>query len=828
MKAPGCAAAVHGKASPAAADCSPACSGPPLSFLKFGDALYKSFVQQPEDAAARLPLTRYADYLHHFGFSVERESRGGGGAGCLDGDMNKATTTATRSSPSPGSGPLINCSCEDPSALSDTADWGLSEDIKTEADQRSESVGALGGVSDCGAVAKQLTAPFHSVTWRQTATQCAMKKARCVFTWLCANIALQLRPLDEAADGGGQAAGTPKSQRSAPGSIRANRPSKKEKEAAAAQEPVGPVDLLAQAMTARRATPPLLAQLYASMLGAVGVKCEVVAGQLKGVAPGEAFDWAWNKVCIDSRFYLVDVAAALSDGVLRAASDAVPTVAAVAGGGKPGTSSPANGGGAATTTAAATTATVATGAGNGGGGASLKTTAADEAIADAAGAGSYGIPCLRSSTPPAMRRDFFFFTHPCLFLSSHLPTNAAASLVVLPTKALHWILQPCVTPAFYHYGLQLVSHPSHATISAGSAPSYVSLMNKAPGTTELCCVLFSGTLQSLPEDVARNTPLGPEWVWHQRDDTANVETFTLTVPQAGYYVAVVGARSIRADPYSATIAAASAEAAFTPVVSYEVRVGFTSSGAPVLPRQYLSPSICRLMRPLCAQITPGTQKFSVMPSCSNVLSVAVVRRTAPPSPPQQGSSATENSHNSSDDGNGRSLITFLPFQMERAAFEGSVGVRAGDIIELWLLYGAPDRNGQQLTQRVNAMKANVSVEEPAAAEAKAVNKKKKKTAMAESHAMDNEALVQQLDYALSRGEVFQLFVGSIEVKHFVSPAVMSIIQPQPTVEQEQAVTLRRLAGVTDALLSEAEHTAQYQATPVGSYFGAIATPATTR
>lgn len=810
------AAATKGKAAGAAAAAATAeaqgtaSAGSTLALLQFGDSLFKAFSQQPAEAAAKLPLTRYADYLHHFGFSVERESRGRGAATMSSGlGMTRTADTATSRSRAAAARPaafttaaghLASHGSVDLSALADTADWGISAEMRQEADARSEAVGLVAGVTDCEALAKLLSSPFTAVTWRQTATQCAVKRTRCLYAWLCAHMTLQLRPLDETtpeAETGATAAAA-KSQRSAPGSKKANRPAKREKEASPAQEAVGPLDPHAQAMAARRVTPLLLAQLYARMLGAVGVRCDVVTGQLKGMAPGETFEWAWNVVRIEGRSYLVDAAAALSDGVLRSANPPpAPSSAAVPA---------AEGGRSAPSSAAANAA-----------GTSRSGGAVEEA--DATGA-----PRLLPTTPAAMRRDFFFFTHPSPFLSTHLPHTAGHSLVALPTKAVHWVMQPCVTPALYHYDLQLVSHPTHAAITTGSTPAYLSLANSAPGTTELCCVLFSGTLQTLAEDVTRNVPLGPEWVWHQREDTTDTETFTLTVPQAGYYVAVVGARTIREEPYSAVIAAGGA-VAFTPVVFYEVRVGFTSSSVPVLPRQYLSPSICRLMQPLCAQVTLGSQRFTVMPSCSNVRAVAVVRRTGPSSTAAATAAGNATSSTNSPTSN-RALVSFLPFNMKRAAFEGYAEVKAGDVMELWVLYGAPDHNGQQLSQRVVAVKASPA-DAPAAVEAKAADKKKKKPAAAEQPPVD-EVQMTRLEHALHRGEVFQLFVGGIEAKSFISPAVVAVIQPQPTVEQEQAATLRRLAGVTDALMSEAGHTAQYQVTPVGSYFGAVATATVTR
>ncbi|KAK7196572.1 hypothetical protein NESM_000595400 [Novymonas esmeraldas] len=808
MKAATSAAAVAAAQAKTTADGEAAAdaASSPLSLLQFGATLYDAHAHLPEAAAVRLPLTRYADYLHHFGFSMERES----GAAPAP-----VTSTAAAAVPLDGRRSL-GAEGDGAHEPVDVAGWGIEEALRVDADARSTAVGALRDASTWSSIAEQLAAPFTAVTWRQTATQCTIKKARCVYMWLCTNMTLQVaaaETAEDAGDDGVRAPGgsRPPSQRTASSTQKSGRTVRKAKEVPAALEPAAPPDPLAVALQTRRAPASVLADVYMRMLTDVGVTCEVVAGQLKGAAPEEAVEWRWNIVTVDGKQHLVDVSAALSSGVLRSgAASSSSSPLAAAGSAEAAGSAVRRGSGGGS------------GRGKAGGAAAAAAAAAQSASASSSAAASEAAALLGGSVrllpvaPAAMRRDFFFFAHPSAFLRSHLPTQPDKALVRTVLKALQWGVQPRLTPAFYHYGLQLHSHQTHSAFVANGSPSYLSLIHRHASRTELCCVLYVGTLRTLPEDLSRTAPLGAEWVWQQRAESSDVNTFTLTVPQAGYYVVVVGARSIRGDPYSAVVAVPG-ERDFSPVVSYEMRVGFTPSSAPVLPRQYLSPSICRLMTPLCAQLAPGRHPFRVMPSCCNVRAVAVVRCGA--------SSAAAAA--------ARVLLCFLTFQPRRAVFEGAVDVRSGDVVEVWVLYGAPDRNGQQLRQRVAATTAPPTA--PAAtagasaggrgSASKAADKKMKKgeaAAEQQRHSAE-EAQLASLAQALHRGEVFQRCVGGVEVRHFVSPVVVSIIQPQPTVEQEVGITLRRLAGVTEALLSEADQAVRHQPTPVGSCFGAVAT-----
>ncbi|GET87192.1 hypothetical protein, conserved [Leishmania tarentolae] len=793
MKASNVGSAVaHTKAAAEAKAAATAASSSPLSLLEYGASLYDSHTRMPEAAASLLPLTRYADYLRHFGFSMERESKG---------VASPLTTVPSRDHTDSKEKTQTRLDAHrDRGVETDTAydpvevaGWGLPEALRCEADLRCNAVGSLSDATEWSAIAKHLVDPFMTVTWRQTATQCTIKKARCVYMWLCSHMTLQMSApgaIEGANEDSGSASagGRPSPTKGAPLACKPNRQGRKVKKAPTPLEPATPLNPLQVALQTRRASASVLAEVYMHMLTSVGVLCEIVVGQLKGAAPEEAFAWSWNIVTVDGKHYLVDVSAALSNGVLRSVashSDVLPSAALLeAGKGQRA--------GNAVDRAKATAAS------------KLSPSTSPEAM-------PWGESVqLLPVAPEGMRREFFFFAYPTHFLDSHFPEDPAKALVRTTMRVLQWGVRPRLTPAFYHYGLQLASHKTHSAFTASGSPSYVSVVNHNSSTTELCCVLYVGTLRTLPEDLSQTEPLGAEWVWHQREESIHTDTFTLTVPQAGYYVLLMGARPIRADPYSAVVTIAG-EVAFTPVVSYEMRVGFTPSNSPVLPRQYLSPSICRLMTPLCSQMLPGKHKFCVMPSCSNVLAVAVVKFV----------SATAT----------RTLLSFLPFIPGSASFEGEVDVRSGDGVEIWVLYGAPDRNGQELSQRVASSappKATTPIctSSSPSAKSKTANKKKKESSAEQQQLTMLESQLAHLTQALNTGEVFRRFVGGIEVRHFISPAVVGAIQPQPTVAQEGRITLRGLVGVTSALLCEAEEAVQRQPTPVGSYFGAVEAAAT--
>ncbi|KAG5482790.1 hypothetical protein LSCM1_06820 [Leishmania martiniquensis] len=768
-----------------AASATTAASSSPLALLQYGASLYEAYTRVPEETAARMPPSRYADYLHHFGFSMERESRAVHAPRTVVAACDCTKPAYKKETPLDG----IQCRTAEagtPCEPVEDAGWGLPEALRCEADLRCNTVGPMHDATEWSAIAEQLAVPFTTVTWRQTSAQCAIMKARCVYVWLCSNMALQVGVpgvCEEAKEESrrGLTGGQQTSQQARSLERKPTRAARKAKEAAIALEPSVPLDPVAVALQTRRAPAPVLADVYMRMLASVGVSSEVVVGQLKGAAPEESFEWSWNIVSVEGTRYLVDVSAALSNGVLRSAPPSVDVPS-------PGASAEADKGQRERN-------------------AGIRGKAAAPTSPLPAGAGpapSLEPLLLLPSTSEKLRRDFFFFAHPTAFLASHLPTIPAKSLTRTTMKAMQWAVRPHLTPAFHHYGLQLCSHMTHGAFLASESPSYVSLVNPSSSRTELCCVLYAGTLRSLPEDLSQTTPLGAEWVWHQREESTDTDTFTLTVPQAGYYVLVVGARPIRADPYSAVITVAG-ETAFTPVVSYDIRVDFTPSSCPVLPRQYFSPSICRLMTPLCSQVAPGRHAFRVMPSCSNVLAVAIVQLVA----------ATA----------ARKLLAFLPFELCSAAFEGTVDLCSGGGVEVWMLYGAPDRNGQELGRRVapaaslEAAASATRAPASSAAKTKAAEKKRKWEDSAEQQRLiAAEAQLAHLTHAVQRGEVFQRYVGGIEVRNFISSAVMGVIRPQPSVEQERRITLRRLAGVTGALLSEAEETMRHQPTPVGGYF----------
>ncbi|CAM42028.1 conserved hypothetical protein [Leishmania braziliensis MHOM/BR/75/M2904] len=796
MKASSAAVAatpIRGAAEGKAAVATETVSSSSLSLLQYGASLYEAHAHLPDEAEVQLPLTRYADYLHHCGFSMEQESKTAAApvpaaaAAVLD-HAKPNTKTKTPLEERRGAGVEVDT----PYNPVEIAGWGLPEALRCDADLRCNAVGSLSDATEWSTIAEQLVTPFMTPTWRQTATQCTIKKARCVYMWLCSHMTLQVSvpgTVGKAVEDSGPAStgSQPSSQRTAPLARSSTQPARKVKEVLTMLEPAAPPHPLAVALQTRRAPAPVLAEVYMRMLTSIGISCEVVDGQLKGAAPEEAFEWSWNIVTVEGKQYLVDVSAALSKGVLR--PSAPPSdVSSLSG--------------------------VSLDAGKAlrGGSVAARGKAAAPPPPSSLEEPWNGSVRLLPVTPERLRRDFFFFAYPTSFLASHLPANPAKALVQTAMKIAQWRVQPRLTPAFYHYRLQLASHKTHSAFVAKESPSYVSFVNHYSSDTELCCVLYMGTLRTLPEDLSQTIPLGAEWVWHQREESTNTDTFTLTVPQAGYYVLVVGARPIRVDPYSAVITVVG-ETAFTPVASYDMRVCFTPSSSPMLPRQYLSPSVCRLISPLCSQLSPGRHTFCVMPSCSNVIAVAVVKCIT--------AAAT------------RELLSFLSFQPCSATFEGAVDVRIGDGVEVWVLYGAPDRNGQELSQRVPAAAPPKVAVRPCTsssltAKSKATNKRKAEASAEQQRATAAEAQFAHLSQALRRGEVFQRYVGGIEVRYFVSPAVATLIQPQPTVKQEQSITLRRLAGVTSALLCEAAETVQHQPAPVGRYFAAAAATAASK
>lgn len=771
------------------------------SLLNFGSELYTEYQRSPSLPLYQspLPITRHGDYLHHFGFSLEREVAYPAGlktiyhpveaaATHLGGGAEREGTDVQR-----GSNPFAPLS------------QGMAAELQEAADQHSRDVGPLKDVESLPELARLLTAPFSAVTWRQNELQCTLKKIRCIYRWLCDNLHLIGDGLPEEIEA--EAAAAPK-KGAAAAAAKAKPPAankKKQPKAArtsdSANTPAAPPDPLLLALRRRSATSQVMATLFNTLLTSIGIPCEEVDGRLKGLAPEESVEWRWNLVTVHDRQHIVDVAASHAEAFLLRKHTAQLDLAED---GAPAPTAGATRGAAAV--AAAPPSASSKGAGPENAGSTAASTPATQGTAsEYVNAGPSLAPFVSTGT-----NDFYFFASPDAFIGTHYPAIEEKSLLKVVPKRVQWDVMPRLTHDFFAYDLQLLSHPRHAAFTVRSAPFYISLQNNTPATTELCCAVFNGSLPQMEDRLDLSKPLGGQWVWHQREETTGAETFTLTVPQAGHYTVVIGARPIRSHPYTPEITAVQQ---YTPVVFYQAKVIFVPLGTAILPQQILSPAICRLITPLTSQLLPGSHHFAIMPSCSNVVAAVVVSCTA-----QSDGAATTPVLPK------RSCLSFLTFDGERAAFEGDVVLKVGDSVEVWILYAAPDRNGVQLGQRMSAAAETplppvVVSPAPSSSHKRSGSAKKKKGTPAPPP--QAELIYQMLLEKRRAGASFQPFVMGIQVRRFASSELAKVVQPQPTVEMERVATLRRLAGVTSDLAVEAAAVKQLRPAVVGNYFGLL-------
>ncbi|ORC88056.1 uncharacterized protein TM35_000181130 [Trypanosoma theileri] len=740
----------------------------------FGRHLFDMFNKNVRPSIFDLQLRYYGDYLHHFGFSIEKE-------------MRRQQQPSFAPSPTNGNGVQhlhqsrngyhhntltpgmydVGASVDD---LVADAGWDIGKEEREEADAQARSVGPMEGCTKLEEVVAKIVEPYMQTSWRQNATQCAMKKMRAIYYWLCENMTVELpspnaggeettnantnnnanshnvntKAGNAAAGGGRRSAGRGGGRRPAAGDPPPPAPP--------------PADPHVAALERRTADPTTLAGLYVAFLRAAGVAAEVVAGYLRGRAPGEVFPWAWNVVHIPHnepavRRYLVDVALSAYNGPLRPVTLAKDT--------------------AEEPEQAKTTAPKETSAPRSKRTGTIQEEKPKRGLLE-------GPTLLTSVTQTKHIESFYFNTHPEEFCATHLPNDGRHTLLMSAPRKVQWENAPCLTHTFFRFPLALSSHRRRCNFTARSTPFYVGLVNNKPEGTELCCVLFRGPLSELPEDCSTATSIGPQWVWHQREEATGCETFTMMVPEAGYYSIIIGARRIRKDPYSTVIA----DEPFLPVVAYQVLVTFVPCQFPQLPRQIFGPSVCKLFAPLTHQVSEGKTQFIVMPSCANVASVAVVSKR-----PSDGS---------------RELLGFLPFVDKCVAYIGDVTLVSGTEVELWMLYAAPDHNyvnAANLPHMLTSFQPNVSP--------------------AHSDEDGNRDAIQQLTTPhTSRCDLlFVPVVMRIEVKKMIAALKgPAYIQPQPSLEEEQQLTLRRLIGVTSELYHEATDIAIKKSNPVGSYF----------
>eukprot|EP00796_Vickermania_ingenoplastis_P001020 gene1020-609_t len=750
-----------------------------LPLLRHATKLYNDYVRLAPPAGVHdIQLCRFGDYLKHFGFALEKE---------LPHNTMDTTLKGSRRLP-----PLF----VDTQEVIQEAGWGMPKPLILEADARSAEVDMSALRHDdivptlVEDVAKAVVAPFERISRTQSATQAALKKARALYTWLATNVAVTLEepsPITQQAGNPRAAAGKAKPPpKPAKEKKRGSRDAKKGATPVAAAEEEVPPNPLVVALTTHLATPATMAELYASMLTHVSVPTRIVEGYIKGPSSEEALEWSWNIVCIDGKCYLVDIAYSSYNGPLRRAKPEAKPAEAVA-----------KGRGAKATAAA------------------KKETKKEEAPPPVAESSAAIIPpTLSLTTPPKLsvwRRkieDFYFFTNPTAFIHTHLAKNESDSLLNDPPTRVAWDLSPRQTHNIFQFGVSLVSHRRNQCFTVRSAPFYITVKNENPSKIQLCCALFKCSLWELPEDLKDVSPLAPEWVWHQRRESDNTETFTITVPDGGFYSAVIGARHIREDPYTSHISSE----AFTPLVEYQMKVNFVPIATPTFPRQHLSPNLCRLMYPLARNILAGSHEFAVMPSCSNVVAVALVRYTPPAADPGELDEAEDLLHGT------REIIQFLQFNAEMVTYEGVAHLDPSTIVEVWVLYRAPDKNGFTFQEKVAIEeKEKVPTPPPSPVAQKSKKPVKRKVPTVDATASE-EVEMSKLLAEVAAGRAFIPFVSGIQAKTLLTRETGGVIQPQPKIEEERAPVMRRLAGITPTLYSIATDLQQHQFRPVGEYY----------
>ncbi|KEG13927.1 hypothetical protein DQ04_00711050 [Trypanosoma grayi] len=720
----------------------------------FGRLLYETFDKTVRPSIFDLQLRYYGDYLHHFGFSVETET------GLRRISFSSEPTPPACATAQHTHGGLA-FSSHDVTTLGDEAvgraGWGITKAEREEADAQARAVGSLECATNLEEIVASVVEPYQRPSWRQSVTQCAMKKARALYCWLCENITVVVPslPLQEEA-----VAAAAKKDDIQKGGAAAR--ATKRKQAAEANQNTAPaevIDTIVLAVRQRTADPQTIARLYQKCLYLAGVECNVVEGHVRGRAPEEVVEWAWNIVLIPQENnttleYLVDVSLSAHTGPLRGVARGKDTVEEVESLKPPALKEPVP--------------------------AKSKRTAPVEEEKPKRSFFDGPVLAACGSEEGKRMESFYFATHPQRFCATHFPREGRYTLLTSPPRKVVWEGAPCLTHTFFRFPLALASHRRRCAMTVRSTPFHISLINEQPGRTELCCVVYKGALEDLPEVYSMATPLGPQWSWHQREESTGCETFTIMVPEIGYYSVIFGARGIRSDPFSAAIS----EEPFVPVVAYQVLVTFVPHQVPQLPRQHLSPSICKLLSPLTHQVAEGTARFVVMPSCANVAGVAVVLRHV-------------------NDGS-RTLLSFLHFSPASVAYIGEINLESSCEAEVWLLYAAPDHNYVNTTELPRVTSRFQANSPPNRCDAE----------------NGHETLhhVSQPQTA-PRRMAFVPFVTGIEVKKLLVAAKgTQHIQPQPSLEDERHSTMRRLIGVTPELYDEAAAVAAKRSQPVGSYF----------
>lgn len=775
----------------------------PLLLMRAATKLYASYLSTITPAAVHdIQLCRFGDYLKHFGFSLEKEIP----TNPLDNTLKGMKR--------------IQAFFPEEEVEVRNASWGIDNNLKHDADARSFEVDAATIFSTSTedtmveSLAKHIVSTFDRVSRTQSATHAALKKARSIYMWLAKNIIITLEPLvqEPSPTEAGPSKSRPpprkptkkkeKSPSNPSDSKKKTNPKLTQVEAEAEIPHSNP---LAMVLTTKIGNPKMVAELYTQMLHYAGLRSRVVEGWLKGPSAEEVVDWAWNVVEIDGTSYLVDIAYSSYSGPLRKPKvDPHVAEAPTTMKGKP------------------------TGAVAGKKNIPIKKEVKKEDRRQSSipqsrvSSAPRATPeSLTLTTPPLLvtwRRpteDFYFFTNPLQFIHTHLPIQESDTFLSKSPSRVTWDLAPRQTHSIFEYGISLLSHRRNQCFTVRSTPVYLSFKNENPANIQLCCVLYKGSLWDLPEDLHEASSLPPEFVWHQRCEKDNTETFTITVSEGGFYSAVIGARHIREDPYTSHISKES----FTPIVQYQMKVNFVPIPTPTFPRQHLPPNLCRLMTPLSRHVLAGLHRFVVMPTCSNIVAVALVRYI-PPQP--RGTEVGELAEHPEEDlvSGTREMIQLLHFTPENAVYEGEANLEPSSNVELWVLYQAPDKNGFTFQEKV-AIEEKEKIPPPPPPPPE--EKKNKKQQKGKPSVVDTAQATEDIEMAkliaeLSAGRAFIPFITGIQGKTLLTRETGGVVQPQPSVESEKGAVLRRLAGITPTLYGAATELQNRQFRPVGGYY----------
>eukprot|EP00658_Telonema_sp_P-2_P029080 TRINITY_DN22170_c0_g1_i1.p1 TRINITY_DN22170_c0_g1~~TRINITY_DN22170_c0_g1_i1.p1 ORF type:complete len:574 (-),score=109.70 TRINITY_DN22170_c0_g1_i1:229-1950(-) len=170
----------------------------------------------------------------------------------------------------------------------------------------------------------------------------------------------------------------------------------------------------------------------------------------------------------------------------------------------------------------------------------------------------------------------------------------------------------------------LDSHRRKCQFIVKSAPFYISFLLQDPAHVEMTASIYQGTLSQLPSSDWNKLPpgkkLGPGFVYSMREERSHRQTFTLMTPDVGQHTIVFGARHVHKDKNAFDVS----NEPFDVVAMYNVSVSFVALNDPILPHQHLSPATIKLVEPSSHKILLGPQRFTVVPTSTRVIGVAVV------------------------------------------------------------------------------------------------------------------------------------------------------------------------------------------------------------